>query len=208
MFTVGVDKSTSKTSEFSAAAVVIIPVYCCVLLPSATNPKLPKEGSLDGVLSRNPDPPAMNAGMPRDPAMLDRLKALKMREELMQMGPRKVQQLLGLDHEGDYRHLFDESNPNAFRHGIQDAGRDEIAQLARELEIAKAVEQHEKMDAQRRMAWTAMIAMLVFTALVFLPLFPDTRIKALGDLFSLFYIGMAGCVSAYFGAAAFVSKKK
>ncbi len=78
----------------------------------------------------------------------------------------------------------------------------------RELEIAKAVEQHEKMDAQRRMAWTAMIAMLVFTALVFLPLFPDTRIKALGDLFSLFYIGMAGCVSAYFGAAAFVSKKK
>ena len=78
----------------------------------------------------------------------------------------------------------------------------------RELEIAKAVEQHEKMDAQRRMAWTAMIAMLVFTVLVFLPLFPDTRIKALGDLFSLFYIGMAGCVSAYFGAAAFVSKKK
>ncbi len=78
----------------------------------------------------------------------------------------------------------------------------------RELEIAKAVEQHEKMDAQRRMAWTAMIAMLVFTALVFLPFFPDTRIKALGDLFSLFYIGMAGCVSAYFGAAAFVSKKK
>ena len=29
------------------------------------NPRLPKEGSLDGVLSRNPDPPTMNAGMPR-----------------------------------------------------------------------------------------------------------------------------------------------
>ena len=43
IFTVGVDKSTSKTSEFAAAAVVMIPVYCCVLLPSATKPKLPND---------------------------------------------------------------------------------------------------------------------------------------------------------------------
>jgi hypothetical protein len=41
------------------------------------NPKLPKDGSLDGVLSRNPDPPAMNAGMPRDPDLLNRLKRMQ-----------------------------------------------------------------------------------------------------------------------------------
>lgn len=40
------------------------------------NPRLPKEGALDGVLSRNPDPPAMNAGMPRDPDLLARLKRM------------------------------------------------------------------------------------------------------------------------------------
>ena len=40
------------------------------------NSKLPKEGSLDGVLSRNPDPPSMNAGMPRDPDLLARLKRM------------------------------------------------------------------------------------------------------------------------------------
>jgi hypothetical protein len=78
----------------------------------------------------------------------------------------------------------------------------------KELEVAAVIGRHEKMDSQRRMAWTAMIAMLVFTALVFLPIFPDGRIKALADLFSLFYIGMAGCVSAYFGAAAFTAAKK
>ena len=37
------------------------------------NPRLPKDGALDGVLSRNPDPPTMNAGMPRDPDLLARL---------------------------------------------------------------------------------------------------------------------------------------
>ena len=75
----------------------------------------------------------------------------------------------------------------------------------KDIEIASKIEEIEKMEAQKRMAWTAMVAMLIFTALVFLPIFPDSRIKALADLFSLFYIGMAGCVSAYFGAAAFVS---
>ena len=47
------------------------------------NPRLPK-GALDGVLSRNPDPPAMNAGMPRDPDLLERLKRMygdKMKEK-------------------------------------------------------------------------------------------------------------------------------
>jgi hypothetical protein len=40
------------------------------------NPRLPKEGAIDGVLARNPDPPTMNAGMPRDPNLLARLKRM------------------------------------------------------------------------------------------------------------------------------------
>ena len=77
-----------------------------------------------------------------------------------------------------------------------------------EMAAVEALDKHEKQDAQRRMAWIAMIAMVVFTAFVFLPIFPDSRINALSDLFSLFYICMAGVVSAYFGAAAFISRGK
>ena len=76
--------------------------------------------------------------------------------------------------------------------------------------IAKIEEmemQEEKADAQRRMAWVSLIAMLVFTCLVFLPIFPDSRIKALADLFGLFYIGMAGVVGAYMGMTAYMSRK-
>ena len=40
------------------------------------NPRLPKEGALDGVLNVKPDPPTMNAGMPRDPDLLARLKRM------------------------------------------------------------------------------------------------------------------------------------
>ena len=67
--------------------------------------------------------------------------------------------------------------------------------------------QEEKADAQRRMAWVSFLSMLVFTGFVFLPIFPDSRIQALADLFGLFYIGMAGVVGAYMGMTAYMSKK-
>ena len=77
-----------------------------------------------------------------------------------------------------------------------------------ELAAAEALDKHEKADAQRRMAWVAMISMLFFTAAVFLPIFSDARIKALSDLFGLFYIGQAGVVGAYMGMTAYMRAKK
>ena len=76
------------------------------------------------------------------------------------------------------------------------------------VEEIKSISEVEKTDSQRQMAWTAMIVMIIFTALLFLPIFPDGRIKALSDLFGLFYIGMASVVGAYMGMSAWMSKKK
>ena len=81
---------------------------------------------------------------------------------------------------------------------------EEMAAIAK---IEEMEMQEEKADAQRRMAWVSLIAMLVFTCFVFLPIFPDSRIKALADLFGLFYIGMAGVVGAYMGMTAYMSRK-
>tara|TARA_R110000796_G_scaffold168810_2_gene285718 strand:+ start:1410 stop:1721 length:312 start_codon:yes stop_codon:yes gene_type:complete len=77
-----------------------------------------------------------------------------------------------------------------------------------ELAASEVLSQHEKMDAQRQMAWVAMGSMIVFTLAVFLPIFPDARIKALSDLFGLFYIGQAGVVGAYMGMSAWMTKGK
>ena len=74
--------------------------------------------------------------------------------------------------------------------------------------IQEAETQEEKADAQRRMAWVSLVVMIIFTAAVFLPIFPDSRIAALGSLFATFYIGMAGGVGAYMGMTAYMSAKK
>jgi|TARA_R100001163_G_C4964136_1_gene126741 hypothetical protein len=75
------------------------------------------------------------------------------------------------------------------------------------VEEVKTISEIEKTNSQKRMAWTAIAAMIIFTALLFLPIFPDGRIKALSDLFGLFYIGMAGVVGAYMGVSAWMSKR-
>ena len=77
-----------------------------------------------------------------------------------------------------------------------------------EIAAAEALDRHEKAGAQKKMAWIAMASMIGFTIAVFLPIFPDSRIKALADLFGLFYIGQAGIVGAYMGMTAYMSTKR
>ena len=77
-----------------------------------------------------------------------------------------------------------------------------------EIKALEAIEMREKMDAQRQMAWVSMASMLFFTLAVLLPIFPDARIKALSDLFGLFYIGQAGVVGAFMGMSAWMAKGK
>ncbi len=64
----------------------------------------------------------------------------------------------------------------------------------------------EKADSQRRMAWTAILSMIVFTMLLFSPIISDSRVEALADLLGLFYIAQAGVVGAYMGVTAWMSK--
>lgn len=66
----------------------------------------------------------------------------------------------------------------------------------------------KKSVAQTKMAYISLFAMIFVTAMMFLPVFPDSRIKALGDILALFYIAQAGVVGAYMGVTAWMNKGK
>jgi len=83
---------------------------------------------------------------------------------------------------------------------------DEELNMIKSIHETEAAE--EKADAQRHMAWISMAAMILFTIIVMIPgVIPETRLKLLGDLSALFYIGMAGVVGAYMGMTAYMSRK-
>ena len=81
-----------------------------------------------------------------------------------------------------------------------------------DVEISKLKYEEERIARrqfhQRQMAWVSLVAMLVFTMFLFLPVVPDTRIKLLSDISNLFYLAQAGIVGAFMGAAAIMNNKK
>jgi len=81
--------------------------------------------------------------------------------------------------------------------------QDDIEKSDRLLELEL---REEKADSQRRMAWVAIISMIVFTVFLFSPMISDSRVNALADLLGLFYIAQAGIVGAYMGITAWMSK--
>ena len=62
---------------------------------------------------------------------------------------------------------------------------------------------NRKQMHQRNMAWTALVSMILFTAIMSTPIVPDDRIKLLTDISNLFYLAQAGIVGAFMGFAAF-----
>lgn len=81
-------------------------------------------------------------------------------------------------------------------------------ELKKSQEMLELELREEKAEAQKRMAWIAMISMLIFTVFLFTPALSVERVSALADLLGLFYIAQAGVVGAYFGAAAWMSTTK
>lgn len=66
---------------------------------------------------------------------------------------------------------------------------------------------NQKDQNQVRMAWIAMLSMLVITLLLFSPFVPDSRILALRDLLDLFYVAQASVVGMFMGVKAYMTRK-
>ena len=62
-----------------------------------------------------------------------------------------------------------------------------------------------KANTQRKMAWSALLSMALFTLYLFSPFISDSRVAALADLLGLFYIAQAGIVGAYMGVTAWMA---
>ena len=80
---------------------------------------------------------------------------------------------------------------------------EEMANAERILEIEN---RDAKEDQLRQMAWVAMMSMVVFTLVLFLPFISDERISALDNLLQMFYIAQAGVVATFFGSSAYMSR--
>lgn len=76
-------------------------------------------------------------------------------------------------------------------------------------EELRAVEQdriERRQNTQKKMAWVAMISMIVFTVVLVSPIISTDRLSIIMDLVGIFYFAQAGVVGAYMGSEAIVNR--
>lgn len=74
--------------------------------------------------------------------------------------------------------------------------------------LTKMENEDQKQDAQRHMAWVAILAMVAYPLLLLLPIIPDHRINALASISDMFFLSLSGVVAFFFGSQAYMSKNK
>ena len=99
-----------------------------------------------------------------------------------------------------------QENTKYAKHDLDGDGIITDDEISREKELIELELRESKSQAQQSMAWGAMCSMLIFSAFLFLPIIPDSRVNALADLLGLFYIAQAGVVGAYMGVTAYMSR--
>ena len=82
----------------------------------------------------------------------------------------------------------------------------ESSEHEREMELLEQERIEERQDNQKRMAWVAMVSMILFTIVLFSPFVSDSRLAVISDIASIFYFAQAGVVGAYMGSEAFVNR--
>lgn len=109
--------------------------------------------------------------------------------------------------------MVDEANVSAKYHpaDVNGDGKVTKAEEAMYLEFRrKELEDQDAMrDSQRKMAWFAMIGMLLYPFAVVAASWAgmDQAQKTLGDMAPTYFVAVAGIVAAFFGAQAWSGKK-
>ena len=68
-------------------------------------------------------------------------------------------------------------------------------------------EKVRKSESQEKMAWVALVGILIFTAFLFSPYIDVTRLDSIGEFIGMFYITLAGVVATYMGTQAWAMRK-
>ena len=79
-------------------------------------------------------------------------------------------------------------------------------ELNRSTDLLELELREEKAQTQKLISWVALVSMLLLTVILMTPIISDSRVSALADLFSMFYIAMASIIGFYFGATAYMSR--
>lgn len=79
-------------------------------------------------------------------------------------------------------------------------------EITKSNELMELELREEKAETQKFISYIALASIIVVTAVIISPIVSDSRVDALGNLLSMFYLAQASIIGFYFGATAYMSK--
>jgi hypothetical protein len=79
-------------------------------------------------------------------------------------------------------------------------------EITKSNELMELELREEKADTQKFISYIALASIILVTAILVSPIVSDSRVDALGNLLSMFYLAQASIIGFYFGATAYMSK--
>lgn len=79
-------------------------------------------------------------------------------------------------------------------------------EITKSNELMELELREEKAETQKFISYIALASMIIVTAVLVSPIVSDSRVDALGNLLSMFYLAQASIIGFYFGATAYMSK--
>ena len=79
-------------------------------------------------------------------------------------------------------------------------------ELTKSDELLELELREEKAQTQKFISYIALTSIVIVTAVLMSPIVTDSRVEALGNLLSMFYLAQASSIGFYFGATAYMSK--
>lgn len=79
-------------------------------------------------------------------------------------------------------------------------------EITKSNELMELELREEKAETQKFISYIALTSIIIVTAALMSPIISDSRVEALGNLLSMFYLAQASIIGFYFGATAYMSK--
>lgn len=74
-------------------------------------------------------------------------------------------------------------------------------------QLIRLENEDKKQDAQRKMAWVAIISMIAYAILPLMPFVPEARLETIAAMSDMLFLSQASIVGLFFGASAYMSRK-
>ena len=93
------------------------------------------------------------------------------------------------------------------KYDINQDGTVSDEEIARNKELLELELKEEKSEEHRKIAWVAMLCIIILLIILLTPIVSESRVKAIEEIIKLTFVVLGGLIGTYMGVSTWMSRK-